>query len=165
MDVINQLKVRSGKTLKVKTLHSFELTHEQEVFFLVLFANLTCKFAVLMRNTHQTANKIVNGKTFSLKNMTHQESVGTIEVFKVSDKSCFRESKLAENDPQTFSPDEIALLKQIQIAEYYNVVDLVVPVVLPQIASAVNLTLSQHSLMNSRDIREDQFVEVGYQRI
>ena len=66
MDVIDDLKERSGKTTKMKALSIVELDQELEnvMVVLILMANISSKIAIVMKKAELEQHKIKEDKIF-----------------------------------------------------------------------------------------------------
>ena len=120
MDVIGDLKPRSGKSVKVQTSELIKMEHNNQIFYLILFSNFATRLCILMRNTDVDRNKIKVGKSYMLKNVDYKETIAGIPVFKITSKTIFRESGFNETDPKKFESEEVLSLKQIEIKTYYD---------------------------------------------
>ena len=138
------------------------MEHENQIVFLVFFANVVCKLACLIRITDVDKYKIVVGKTFILKNLDHVEVISKIPVFKVNTKSVFRQSAIEETNSLGFSPDEVSDLKLININLYLsNPAPVVVQA--PTIQGTELLSLLQFSNADHKNLGASQYVEVNYE--
>ena len=162
MDIVDDLKDRSGKTTKMKALNVLKLDQGQETatVFLILMANISSKIAVVMKNAEHERFKIKKDGIFLLKNFQFVESFSGIPVFKVTNKTTVRQSGVLELESLTFTNDEVNSLKNSINSEKY--VDVNVILVEPEIVpSGSILSLAQFCKGKPRDLKPNQFVEVN----
>ena len=120
MDIISDLKERSGKATKMKTLDIIKLDQQHEtVVFLILMANLSSKIAVVGNNTDLQKFSIKKGEIFILKNFLHVESISDVPIFKITQKTAVRQSGMKNMESLSFTSNEVTNLKtSIKMDQY-----------------------------------------------
>ena len=112
MDIINDLKERSGKATKMKTLDIIKLDEQHEsVVFLILMANISSKIAVVLNNTDLQRFSIQKDEIFILKNFLHVENITELPIFKITQKTAVRKSGMKNLESLSFTSDEVQNLK------------------------------------------------------
>ena len=161
--LISDLKHRSGRTLKfmIKEIIRFDLPVENQTFYLVLMTNQDSKICVIMQKQHIDSCKIALGKCFLVKNLKHVDQKFEFQVF-CFDKSVYRESGIAPKDPLNFSTEEVNNLKTLDMKDYQmNFIGNDVPADNNIVPINQNiLTLNEFLSLRSKDLRDNQIVEV-----
>lgn len=159
MDIISDLKERSGKATRMKTLDIIELDQQHDaVFFLILMANLSSKIAVVLSNPDLQRFNIKKEEIFILKNFLHVESISELPIFKVTKKTSVKPSGVKNFESLSFELGEVNHLKtSINLPQYID------ENVVPEqeiIETGDILSLAQYC-KNPTDLRPGQYVEVN----
>ena len=166
-EVIETLKSRSGRSLKVRVVALKQLVFQAQIFFLVIFANENCRVGLLMRNTEKDDRRVSVESSFFLNNLQHIDTHHDIPVFKLSSSSS---TKLSNKPVLNYLPidDETlnTIAAAINIADYVpNVGPLPPPAAGPvgqpgpQGPLQNTLSLYQFCVTNPAFITDQQHVE------
>ena len=162
-NIINDLKERSGKSLKVKVEDLREVVVGTAVYF-VLF--LTCamgKFVIVMNAEKKDKLKISAGKSYFVKNFRHVSSISSVPIFLSSNSSVFRASHRASDSTNaSFNEEEISLiLDQLDIGNLFdNPAENNVPQQSSQSSGGTVVSLPDF-IKNPSAINEQHWVEVS----
>lgn len=163
MDVIDDLKERSGKTTKMKALSIVELDQELEnvMVVLILMANISSKIAIVMKKAELEQHNIKEDGIFLLKNFHLVEQISGIPIFKVTNRTTVSQSRVLVLNSLTFTSDEVNNLKtSIDSQQYLDVNVNVNPPNPDNVPNTDVLTLAQFCKGNPGNPNSNQFVEV-----
>lgn len=151
---------RSGKSAKFTTKELIQIVINHAIFFLVLLSNKEAKICVVMRVTSKENWKIVANKSYLIKNIIYKEEKLGMPVFFVTKASIFRETAIPPSNPHlNFSAEEKTEIKTIIISECYPQ-EVNLPATSATTQNTTILTLTEFLTTNSKNIKDDQFVEV-----
>ena len=154
------LSPRSGKSAKFTTKELIQIVINHAIFLLVLLSNKEAKICVVMRVTNKEHWKIVANKSYLIKNILYKEEISGLPVFFVNKASIFRETAIPPSNPHLeFSDDEKTEIKTISISECYPE-EVNLPATSATTSNTTILTLTEFLTTNSKNIKDDQFVEV-----
>ena len=165
MRLEEELKERSGKSVKCRAQEILRLEYLETLFMVVLLSNTEVKFAVVMSEKENEKFKIDEGKTFFLKNLSYKGEKMGIPLFKVSRQSVFRVSNTELLDCKIFNNVEINALKSLEVAEFYENQDNSEN---NSVASQEKsndsplLSLQEFSSFSPDEIQDHQYVEVVF---
>ena len=165
MRLEEELKERSGKSVKCRAQEILRLEYLETLFMVVLLSNTEVKFAVVMSEKENEKFKIDQGKTFFLKNLSYKGENMGIPLFKVSRQSVFRVSNTELLDCKIFNNVEINALKSLEVAEFYENQDNSEN---NSVASQEKsndsplLSLQEFSSFSPDEIQDHQYVEVVF---
>ena len=165
MRLKEDLKERSGKSVKCRAQEILRLEYLETLFMVVLLSNTEVKFAVVMSKKEHEKLKIDQGKTFFLKNLSYKGEKMGIPLFKVSKQSVFRVSNTELIDCKVFNSVETDALKSLEVVEFYeNEDDSEKNSVASQEKSNDSplLSLQEFSSFSPDEIQDHQYVEVVF---
>lgn len=155
--VIEDLKPRSGKTLKFTVKHVFPIDNNMHV---LLLSNATEKICVVLKAEDMEKLNVTSDNIYLVKNLEHIATKNGIPVFKITAQTTFKKSGLKIEDSQDFTEEEVKYLKSLDVG----------PFLLQTVQKARSnqdvtqkkiLSLLQFTQMNPRSVSEQQVVDVS----
>ena len=162
--IINDLKVRSGKSIKFNIEDLQEVNVEGQVLNIVFLVNLSAKIALVLQNADVLFYKIAVKKSYFVQNLEHVETKQGIPVFKIPSpaKTILKPSKKEVPKTVKFSKEESNIASLIDMKQF--LLDMP-PMNAPKIESEPDkglLSLYEFLEKKPKDIKSTTSVEVNF---
>ena len=118
--ISKMIKIRSGKSLKVKVMEQVEKAEGDHSAFFIFLANALCKLTVMMSPTEKEKFKIENDQFVVIKNMEHCLNVNEIPIFQTTNSSAVSVTKVGFQKTLMFSEEEVNNIVQTKFLEYIS---------------------------------------------
>ena len=162
-NIINNLKERSGKSMKFKVFAIRQLVWQAQIFFIIFFSNTNAKLALLMRIDEKERRQINVGHCYFLKNLQFVSEFETLPLFKLSTSSVTKFSQKAIEHVKVFDEGEMAGLEgNINMENAIDMPDVPPPVPGAGIAGPLPnvMSLYEFCLAEPSSIQENHLVEM-----
>ena len=118
--VAKMIRMRSGKSLKVKVMEQVEKAEGEHSVFFIFLANALCKLTVIMSPSEKEKFKIENEQFVVIKNMEHCLNVNETPVFKTTNNSAITVTKVGLEKTLIFSKEEVGSIIQTKFLDYMS---------------------------------------------